>query len=80
MEKPRGIMVNVVPGEVTRPKPSGPQAPRVFGRGTSRETPLTMINPRLFHTFSFFHHTGLVKRNFFQPMDILGSTIVNVFS
>ena len=27
---------------------------------------LTMIHPRLFHTFSFFFHPGLVKRDFFH--------------
>ena len=37
-----GIMMNGVPCEVPRPKPEGPQAPRVFGRGTFRGTPFTM--------------------------------------
>ena len=57
-------MVNGVPRQVPRPKPEGPQAPRVFGRGTSRGTPITMIPPRLFHIMLFFQHTGLVKRDF----------------
>ena len=65
-------MVNGVPREVLRPKAEAPQAPVVFGRGTSRGTPFTMIHLRLFHTFSFFCHPGLVKRNFFQPMESLG--------
>ena len=42
------------------------------GRGTSKGTPITMITPRLFNTFSFFCHPGLVKRDLFQPMDSLG--------
>ena len=70
-------MVNGVPREVPRQKPEGPQAPRIFGRGTSRGTPFTMIPPRLFHTFSFFCHPGLVKRDFFQPMESIGSIMVN---
>ena len=72
-------MVNVVPREVPRPKPEGPQALRVFGRRTSQGTPFTMIPPRLFHTFSFFRHPGLVKRDFFWPMESLGSIMVNVY-
>ena len=59
-----GIVVNGVPREVPRPKPEGPQAPRVFGRGTSRGTAFTTIHPRLFHTFSFFRHPGPVRRDF----------------
>ena len=74
-----GIMVNGVPREVPRPKPEGPQAQRVFGCGTSRGTPFTMIPSRLFHTFSFFRNPiRLVKRDLFQPMDSLGSNMVNV--
>ena len=57
-------------------KLEGPQAPRVFGRGTSRGTSFTMIAPRLFHIMSFFGHPGLVKRDLFQPMDSLGSIMV----
>ena len=71
-------MVNGVPREVPRPKLKGPQGPMVFGLGTSRGTPLTMISQRLFHMFSFFCHPGLVKRDFFQPMDSLGSIMFNV--
>ena len=64
--KSRGfIVVNGVPREVPRPEPEGPQAPRVFVRGTSWGTPFTMINPRHFHTFSSFRHPELVKRDFF---------------
>ena len=37
--------MNGVPREVPRPKPKVPQAPRVFGRGTFRGTPFTMIPP-----------------------------------
>ena len=59
-------MVNGVPREVPRPKPEGPQALRVSGRGTSRGTPFTMIPPRLFHIMSFFRLPGLVKRDFFH--------------
>ena len=59
-------MVNGVPRDVPRPKPEGPQAPRVLGRGTSQGNPFTMIHPRLFHTFLFFCHPGLVKRDFFH--------------
>ena len=32
--------------------------------------------PRLFHTFSFFCHPWLVKRDLFQPMHSLGSIMV----
>ena len=69
--------MNRVPREVPKPKPEGPQAPRSFGHGTSKGTPLTMIPPRLFHIMSFFQHPGLVKRHFCQPMDCLGSIMVN---
>ena len=66
-------MVNGVPREVPRPKPEGHQGPRVFGQGT----PFTMIHPMLFHTFSFFCHPRLVKRDFFQPMKSLGTPLEN---
>ena len=39
------IVVNSVPGEVPRPKAEGSEVPRIFGRGSSRGTPLTMIHP-----------------------------------
>ena len=45
-------MVNVVPREGPRPKPSGPAAPRAFGLGTSLGTTFTMIPPRLFQIMS----------------------------
>ena len=46
--------------------------------GRSQGTPFTMIPPRLFHIMSFFRHPGLVKRDFFQPMDWLMSIMVNI--
>ena len=58
-------MVNEVPREVPRPKPEGPQAPRVFGRGSSRGTAFTTMHPRLFHRFSFVCHPEPVRRDFF---------------
>ena len=72
-----GIMVNGVPWEVSRPKPEGPQAAMVFGCGTSRGTQFTIIPPRLFNIMSFFWHPGLVKRDFFQPMDCIRLPMVN---
>ena len=76
--KSRGrIVVNGVLMEVPMPNPEGSQAPRVFCRGTSRGTPFTMIHPRLFHTFSFFRHPGLVKRYFFFPIWSLGTPLEN---
>ena len=42
----------------------------------SQGTPFAMT-PRPFHTFSFFCHPGLVKRDFFQPMDSLGTPLEN---
>ena len=59
-------------------KTKGAAGPEGFGRGTSRGTPFSMIPPKLFHTFSFFCHPALVKRDFFQPMDALGSIMVNI--
>ena len=59
-----GIVVNGVPREVSRPKPGGPQAPWVFGRGTSQGTTFTMIPPRLFHKFSLFCQPGPVEKDF----------------
>ena len=59
-------MVNGVPREVTRPKPEGLQAPRVLAAGLSKGLNFTMIHPRLFHTFSFYRHPGLVRRDFFS--------------
>ena len=67
-------MVNGVPRDVPRPKPEELQTPRVLAAGT----PFTMILPRLFHTFSFFWHSGLVKRDFFQQMVSLGTPVVNM--
>ena len=67
-----------VPREGPRPKPKWPEASRVFGRGTSQGTPFTMIPQRLFHIMSFMLHPGLVKRDFIQTMDGLGSIMVNV--
>ena len=57
-------MVNEVPREV----------PRLWDLP---ETPVTMIAPRLFHMISFFGHPFLVKRDFLQPMDSLGSIMGN---
>ena len=54
-----GIMVNGVHREVPRPKPEGPQAPRVLAAGLSEGLHFTMIHPRLFHRFSFFWHPEL---------------------
>ena len=59
-------MVNGVPREVPWPR-------------TSQGTPFTMRHPRLFHRFSLFSHPGLVYGIFFQPMDSLGSIMVNIF-
>ena len=64
MEKPWGIMVNGVPREVQRPNPEGPQAQRVFGRGTFQGTPFIMIQPRLFHIFSFFSSSQTNKEEY----------------
>ena len=44
-------MVNVVPREVKRPKPKGPQTPRVLAEDP--HTTFTMIPPRLFRKMSF---------------------------
>ena len=41
--------MNGVPREVPRPKPEGPKAASVFGRGASRGTPFIMI-PQGFST------------------------------
>ena len=73
-----GIMLNGFPREVPRPKPEGPQAPRVSGSVNSRGTQFTMIPQRLFHISSFFCHPGLVERDFFKPMESLGTIVVNV--
>ena len=55
-------MVNGVPREVPRPKLEGQRAPRVFG----------------FWFLSLLWHPRLVKRDFCQPTDCLGSIMVNV--
>ena len=65
-----GRVVNGVPREVPRPKPEGPQAPRVLAAGLPRGTPFTTLHPRLFHIMSFFGHPGLVKRDFFHCRQI----------
>ena len=59
-------MVNGVLGEVPRPKPDGPLAPRVLAAGLPRGTPFTTLKPRLFHKMSFFGHPGHVKGDFFH--------------
>ena len=61
-------MVNGVPREVPRPKPEGPQAPRVFGLGTSRGTTFTMLPPRFFQRIPFLIVPELVKRILFKPI------------
>ena len=70
-------MVNGVPREVPRPKPKGPEGfwPPDFPRDSIHHD-----TPKVFHTFSFFGHPRLVKRDLFQPIDSLGSIMVNVFS
>ena len=73
----RRIVVNGALREVPMPNPEGSQAPRFFCRGTSRGTTFTMINPRLFHTFSFFRHLGLGKRYFFFRIWSLGTPLEN---
>ena len=50
---------------------------RSQGCGTSQETPVTMIAPRLFHMMLFFGHPLLVKRDFLQAMDSLESIMGN---
>ena len=62
-----------VPREVPRPKPEGPQALRVFGCGTSQ-------SDSIHHMISFSWHLRLVERDFFQPMNSLGSIMVNIYS
>ena len=73
-----GIMVNGVPREVPRPKTRGAAGPDGFWPWNSRGTPVTMIPLRLFHIMSFFLNLKLVKFDFFQPMDSLGSIMVNI--
>ena len=58
--------------------PEGSEALKVCGRGTSRGNPFIMIAPRFLHIMSFFCHPKLVKWDFFQPMDFLGSIMVNI--
>ena len=58
-------VVNGVSREVPRPRPEGPQAPRVLAAGLLRGTPFTILHPRLFQIMSFFGHPGLVKRDIF---------------
>ena len=55
-----------MPRDVPRPKPEGPQAPKGFGRGSSRGTPFSMITPRVLHIMSIFRLFILVKRDFFH--------------
>ena len=57
-------MVNGVPKGSPKAKTREAAGPKGFGQGSSRGTPFVMIQPRLFHTFSFFCHTGPVKRDF----------------
>ena len=63
--------------KVSWPKTLGACGPSGLGLGTSQGTPFTMIPTRLFQTFSFFHHPGLVKRDFFKPMVSLGVSLEN---
>ena len=53
-------MVNGVPKGSPKAKTREAAGPKGFGQ----RTPFVMIQPRLFHTFSFFCHTGPVKRDF----------------
>ena len=73
-------MANGVPREVPRPKPEGPPALRVFWPRDFPSDSIHHDSPKAFHTFSNFRHPGLVKRDFFQPMDSLGSIMVNICS
>ena len=69
--------MNIVPREFQGQKPEGPQAPRVFGLGTSRGTIFTRIPPRLFHILPFFRNPALVTGILLQPILPLGSIVVN---
>ena len=76
VEKLGGIMVYGAPREVPRPKALGAAGPRVFCPGTSRGTPFVKIAPRLFHIMSCFCNPKLVKWDFSQSLDFLGSIMV----
>ena len=74
-------MVNGVTREVPRPKPEGPQAPRVLSAGLPEGLHFTMIHPRLFHRFSFFWHPELdyvlsFGKVTFCPLEILSFLIM----
>ena len=61
MRKNRGgILVNIIPSEFQGQKIKGPQAPKVFGLGTSQGTIFTRIPLRLFHLLPFFCNPALV--------------------
>ena len=68
-------MVNVVPREVPRPKPEGPQALMVFCCGTFRGTPFHHDTPKAFPQIFILLASRARIRDFFQPMDSLGSPL-----
>ena len=69
-------MVNGVPREVPRPKPEGPQAPRVFCRRTFRGTPFYHDTPKAFpQIFIILPSQARIRVFFLQPMDSLGSPL-----
>ena len=70
--------MNIVPREFQGQQPEGPQAPSVFGVGTSRGTIFTRIPPRLFHILPFFRNPALVTGILLQPILPLGSIVVNI--
>ena len=69
--------MNIVPRELQGQKSEGPQAPRVFGLGTSRGTIFTRIPQRLFHILPLFRNPALVTGILLQPILPLGSIVVN---
>ena len=54
-------MVNVVPRELQGQKCEGPQAPMVFGLGTSRGTTFTMLPQRLFSKNTILYNSRASK-------------------
>ena len=74
VEKPRGYHGDWSPQG--SPKAKTRRAAGLLGF-RPRDFLFTMIHPKLFHTFLFFCHPGLVKSNFVQPMDSLETTMVN---
>ena len=80
VEKPWGYHGEWSPSGSPKAKTRGAAGPKDIWPQDFLTDSIHHDTPRLIHICSFFCQPGLVKRNFFKPMNSLGSIMVNVCS